>query len=321
MAIESININNIRTDESRFSLKDVLFTSGGYSYDESLNKLGILNLVVVQKYEDGRLHLIDGRKRLLYAEKNLVEMVDAVVLSEETPVTDIITLILCGKSEEIGSSAINRAQFICFAVSLGVPEEWVLKSLCAPFGLRPHSGTLSECGRICSLPKELKRFCHDKKFSLKQLINLSSYHGDLLSLLVEWNPLLHLTASTMDELASNLRGWMRSNNKNAADLIKDEEIMEIMGSSMDPRDRTSKLRRLFRVRQFPLLSEVNSRIEMTVSGLELPEEIDIKWDRTLENRNVAVSINIHDAGKLRRVLDSLKSKEVRDALEEILNEL
>ena len=90
---------------------------------------------------------------------------------------------------------------------------------------------------------------------------------------------------------------------------------------MDPRDKTDRLRRLIRIRQFPILSGVNARIERAVSDLKLPEEVGIKWDRTLENKNVGCSINIHDPGKWRNVLDALESKEVRDALEEILSEL
>ncbi len=322
MVNEKIDINNILTDKSRFSLKEVIFASGieTYSCAGSFDKLGILNPVIVQRDGDG-FHLVDGRKRIEYSKQNGMTPVDAIVLHENTPITDIIILILCDKRKDIGSSIMNRVQFIYFAVSLNVPKGWILESLCVPLGLKPHAETLRSCERINTMPKELRLFCHEKKFSLKQLINLVSYPDDLLGLLVEWNTLLQLTASTMDEIASNLRSWLRSKNKSVNDLMNDAEIREILGSSMDPRDKTGRLRQLIRIRQFPVLSEVNSRIEKTVSDLDLPREIGIKWDRMLENKNAALSININDPKKWQRVLDALKSKDVKEALEDILNEL
>ena len=319
----NIDINDILTDNSRFSLKETVFVSGieTYSCAGSFDEIGILSPVIVQKDKDGGLHLIDGNKRIAYAKQNGMLTIDAVVLPEETPVTDIITLILCEKREEIVLSIMNRVQFICFAVSLNAPEEWMIESLCVPLGLKPHTETLQSCERINTMPKELRSFCHDKKFSFKQLLNLASYTYDLLGLLVEWNSALQLTASTMDEIAANLKGWLRSHNKEVADLINDTEIRDIFESSMDPRDKTERLRQLIRTRQFPVLSEVHSRIEKAVSNMKLPKEIGIKWDRTLENKNAAFSININDPEKWQNVLEALKSKEVKDALKEILDEL
>jgi hypothetical protein len=318
--MEKIEINKILMDKSSFSLREVLFRSEEHLYNDSFDKLGILNPVVV--WRDGEsFHLVDGEKRIQYAKQNGMTTIDAVVLQEDTPVTDIITLILCDKREDIMSSIMNRVQFICFAISLKAAEEWMVESLCVPPGLKPHAETLRNCERINRMTEELRLFCHEKKFSFKQLINLSSYPDDLLGLLVEWNRFLHLTASTMDEIASNLRDWLRSKNKSVDDLKNDAEIMEILGSSMDTRDKTGSLRQLVRTRQFPVLSEVNSRIEKSVSDLKLPKEIGIKWDRTLENKNAALSININDPEKWQRLLDALNSKELKKALKDILDEL
>ncbi len=111
-------------------MKEVIFASGieTYSCAGSFDKLGILNPVIVQRDGDG-FHLVDGRKRIKYSKQNGMTLVDAIVLHENTPITDIIILILCDKRKDIGSSIMNRVQFICFAVSLNVPEEWILKTL------------------------------------------------------------------------------------------------------------------------------------------------------------------------------------------------
>ena len=320
MTTDNIDIKNILTDKSRYSLKDILFSSEEHSYNDSFEKLGIVNPIIVWR-EGESFHLVDGGKRIKFGKQKGMIVTDAVVLPENTLVTDIITLILCDKREDVGSSVMNRVQFICFAVSLNAPEEWMVESLCAPLGLKPHPNTLRACEEIIAMPKELRLFCHDKKFSLKQLINLASYPDDLLGFLVEWSSTLHLTASTMDEIASNLRGWLRSKNKSVDDLMNDAEIREILDSSMDPRDKTGRLRDIIHIRQFPVLSGVNSKIEKSVSNLKLPKEIGIKWDRTLENKKLGIFININDSRMLEEMVDIIGSEKVRAVLKEILDEL
>ena len=74
--MENIDIKKILTDKSRFSLKDILFKSEEHLYNDSFDKLGILNPVIVQRDEEGRLHLIDGIKRIQYAKQNGMTLVE-----------------------------------------------------------------------------------------------------------------------------------------------------------------------------------------------------------------------------------------------------
>jgi len=323
MSIQQVNINNILIDNSWFSLKKYLFESSeAQSFlVNSFDKSGILYPVVLYKDNKGLLHLIDGRKRLQYAQQNNIQKINATILPEATPIADIIILILCNLRNYIESSVINKVQFICFAKSLNIPESWLLETLCVPLGLKPDAEFLSVCKRIYNLPEKIRIFCHEKKYSLKQLINLTYHSDNLLEQLAEWKSILHLTASTLDEIAVNLRDYLKAENRNMEDFLKEPDLLEILDSSLSPRDKTDKLRQLLYLKRFPTLSNVNDKICDTIEKLNLPEQIIIKWDNTLENKNVDLNIHLNDPKKWNRLLDTLNSKKIKDALGSILNEL
>jgi len=323
MLIQEININDILIEESRFNLKDFLFgeTPDETRLRESFERVGILNPVILYKDKKALFHLIDGKKRIHFARQKQLRTIGATVLTESIPFTEVVNLILDIRRDEINESTINKIQFICFALSLNIEESWILKQLCIPLGFKPHGEFLKECERINNLPRELRFFCHEKRFSLKQILNLTYYPEELLLQLIEWKSLLHLTASILDEIASNLRDYLKFYNKSIKDFVSEPEVEKIIHSSLNPRDRTERLRRLIYSRRYPTLFEVNRNIEKKIKSLNLPDEIDIEWDRSLENKNIDVLIHLKEPAKWAEVLKRLNSPEMKKTIEEILKEL
>ena len=320
---ETINIKDILIDDSRFSLKDFLFEFAPEQtcHVTSFDAFGILDPVIVYRDDKRQFHLIDGRKRIQFAALNRENMIRATILPETTSVRDLITLILCNRRHEIEYSTINKIQFIYFACTLNAPEPWILQSLCIPFEFKPHRDIFRVFERIYNLPAQLKHFCHDKKYSLKQLLNLTFHPQDLLEALIKWTPDLQLTASILDEIASNLKDYLKRENKKIADFLSEPDVRELFDSSLAPREKTEKLRRLVHLKQFPILSEKNSKIQKTVDALKLPKGINVNWDRALENKIINLSVDVRDPSKWQVILDTLKSGEFKKAMEDILDEL
>lgn len=323
MSIRTIQINDILQDDSRFSLRDYLYEAAPdrTCHINSFDTLGILYPVILYEDNNAQLHLIDGMKRLQYAIQSEETRIRAMILPESTPITEIIVLILCNKRHLIASSAINKIQFVYFANSLTAPESWIFQSLCIPFEFKPHSDFFRECDRIYNMPKELKLFCHEKKFSFKQLLNLSYHSRELITRLIQWKSSLHLTASTLDEIASNLKAYLNREQKTIDDFLAEPDVQEIFDSSLSPREKTERLRRTIHMKQFPILSETNGRITKTIEDLHLPGEIRAGWDSTLENKNINLTISIRDPGQWQSLLKSLNSKPLKEAIKSILGEL
>jgi hypothetical protein len=323
MTVQSIDIKDILVEKSRFSCTDHLFEEKAEnpSLLRSFKNTGILNPVTVYQEGHNIFHLVDGRKRVRYAESNMLKNIDAVVLPGATPAEEIINLILCNKDDDIESSIINRVQFVRFALLSGAREAWVLDTICPSFGFKPGTTFLDDCERICSLPGEIRSFCHEKRYSLKQILNLAHYPGDILISLISWKQDLQLTASIMDEIASGLKDYLRSQDMTIEDFLSDPGLREIIDSALNARDRTERLRRFIFLKRFPVLSGVNARIREIVEALDLPEEITIDWDKTLENRRVTLDIKIKDPREWASVMERLGSQEIETAIKEILKEL
>lgn len=323
MSQEIIKVEDVLIDDSRFSMRGYLFepVTALSCHINSFDTLGILYPVIVYKDDKSQLHLVDGRKRVQFARERREKTIRATVLPESTPVTDIITLIFCNKRHEVESSVMNKIQFICFTTSLNASISWILQSLCIPFEFKPYGDFLNECEQVNNLPVELKQFCHEKKFSLKQLLNLTWYPVDILKQLVKWKSVLQLTASTMDEIATSLKDYLRLNNRSVSYFVREHDVLEILDSSLSPREKTERFRWLLYVKKFPTLSDVNERIEKTVRKLKLPREIQISWDKTLENKNVNISVDIKDQKQWPSLLNKIKSEEVKKAVKSILEKL
>jgi hypothetical protein len=95
----------------------------------------------------------------------------------------------------------------------------------------------------------------------------------------------------------------------------------LFDSSLSPRDKTDKLRQIIRIKRFPVLSETNARMMKTIEDLNLPKGIRVNWDCTLENKNVNLTLNIHNPDQWQNLLMSLQSEEVKEALKSVLDEL
>lgn len=323
MSVEMVDISDVLVNDSLFSLQDYIIESsvGPSCQISSFHSLGILYPVIVYRDSKKRLHLIDGVKRMQHANLTRQKTIPAMMLPETSSVTDIISLIICNKRNEIESSIINKVQAICFAISLNAPDSWIQDALCFSFDFKPHSEFLRECERINNLPKEIKQFCHDKKISLKQLINFTYYPRELLEALIGWKSVLQLTASTLDEIATNINDYLKRENRKIDDLLSETEVQEIFDSSLAPREKTEQFRQLLHLRKFPLLSASNSRIEKAVKSINMPKEVKINWDRTLENKKMDINISVNDPLKWSGILKALQTDELKDAIESILEEL
>ncbi len=323
MTVEMVDIKDVLVNDSLFYLQDYILESVAEPSCQisSFQSLGILYPVIVYRDSNKQLNLIDGVKRMQHAKLTQLKKISAMILPETSPVTDIISLLICNKRHEIGSSIINKVQAICFAISLNVPEAWILDTLCLSFDFKPHSEFLRECERINNLPGEIKQFCHDKKTSFKQLVNFTHYPRDLLKTLMGWKSMMQLTASTLDEIATHINDYLKRENMNIKDFLAEPDVQEIFESSLAPREKTDKFRRLLHLRKFPILSASNKRIEKAVKATNLQKELKIHWDRTLENKKIDITISISDPVKWSGILHNLQSDEIKVAIESILDEL
>ncbi|GBE01218.1 hypothetical protein BMS3Bbin06_01324 [bacterium BMS3Bbin06] len=323
MTIREVSIGDIVSEDNGFDIRKSVFIRDDYppNLKHAVRKLGIISPVTLFRNSEGILHLIDGRKRLEILREAGKAVVQARILPEDTPLEEVVNLIFLERRGDILSSVMNGAGFIHFATTVKIPDEWIFENLCMPLGFRPHRSFLQEVERIACLPGELRRFCHEKRYSLKQVLNLATYPSEILERIMAWKNEIQLSASTLDEIASNLKDYLRASGMSLDEFLAAAEIKEIFSSRMASRGRTEALRAFLRKKRFPTLTRVNGRIEETVAGLSLPEGVVIGWDRTLENRELRITVTIRRPEEWEELSGYLRSDVIKCAVHEILNEL
>ena len=122
-------------------------------------------------------------------------------------------------------------------------------------------------------------------------------------------------------MAANPKDYLKARYTGNENFLAEPDVSETMNSGLSPRDKTDRLRRLIYLKRYPVLSEVNAGIQKTVRDLNLPEDISIGWDRTLENKGIDFTIHMQGAEKWQRALDALNSEKLKKAIESIIDKL
>jgi hypothetical protein len=105
------------------------------------------------------------------------------------------------------------------------------------------------------------------------------------------------------------------------DFFEDPEIKEVINSDVSPRDKTEKLRKIIRLKRYPIPSETNTRIRKAVEEMGLPKGVSVTWDKTLENRNIDFVIHVQDPDKWEEMITSLNKSAIKQKIKIILEEL
>lgn len=323
MDITDVVTDQIEIKKSLF-IPHSIFTDEGCNaalLNRSLNTLGLITPLTLYEDSSGLLHLVDGKRRLQYARHQGINRIQAVILPKETPWEEILWLVFSNKREDIQRSVMNKVGFIGFAASLGVSESWIVNALCKPLELKPHRSFLKEAERINTLPIDLRYLCHQKRFSLKQILNLTYYPEDLLLQLIAWRDRLQLTASTLEEIASNVKDYLKGNDLSLYEFISEPSVQEILDAPLSPSIRTQRLRYFIHTRRYPTLSRMNKEIEERIGQLRLPPNFRIEWDRTLENKRIDIEIQLQSPDQWPPLREQLMTEDVGTVIRDILDTL
>ncbi len=318
-----LKVDSIVLEQSPFNYRPFLFLNDEEkdTIEQSFSFLGILMPLLVYADRNGQYHLIDGERRLCFARKKGLKEIKARILPPETPVEALLDYLLYQLRDEVQRSAMNGIGFIHFAVKTGISVDWIFQSLSRLPGFRPDRRFIGEVEKIMDLPLPFRRFCHEKRYSLKQVRNLAALPMEIIHLLMEWEDDLHLTASVLDEIGSGLRDCIRREKVDLEEFVKTSGFEDVITSGLSPREKTEEIRRILRERRYPVLSEANRRIEERFERINLPEGVSVRWDRTLENREVKVELSMRSADEWERISGLLRAEALKRAIEETLEEI
>ncbi len=322
MEIEYIPLDSLKIEDSRY-----LFTYLYHRDNASLKPLrdsimanGILQPLVIHTI-GGENHIIDGFRRARIATELGESKVPCTSIGEDTPIDDIVKIILIDHLRDITSTPVLSALFVDFVKGLGLERETIIKDILPLLGMDSHRALLKKIERVAGLPQGIISFCDEKRLSLRQCCRLTLYPESLLNAIIPLKDEIHLTTSILDEMLSDLNDLIRRDGMDIGEFFEGLKSRGIFDEGTSPRERTERLRNIIRERRYPVLTQTRARLQEIRSRIKLPERVAIRWDKSLERKEVEIIIKIRRKGELKDRLSKLLKDEVHDAIEEIVDNL
>ncbi len=287
---------------------------------DSVNNIGVQSPLLIRKSGD-ELHLVDGFKRAVVAKSLGIENIPCCFLPEDISLREVLEFLFIEQNELIISSLVTRARFVAFAQKQGLDSTILLQLFFPLLGLESHAAVLKKLKAIDTLPQKVLDFCDEKHFSMRQCSSLTRYPSDLLSQVFSWKDDLYLTASMAEEILANLKDYLRGTGISLAEFIDDKEVKNLFNASLNSQERTRRFRSLLKKRRFPILTDVNLKMDHIRKQISLPDNIKLSWDTTLEKKELRLALTIHEPEDWDNNLKVLKKVSLKQGITDMLKDL
>ena len=276
--------------------------------------------LLVKKIRNDLYTIIDGEESYFQAKKNNVENLPCLVIPEESSLTDTCIYYLSIKN--ISTFTVpEKVSLLYKFYERGLSKSLLTTKILPLLELGNHPQTLKHCFTFAILPQSIRQFCHSKQFSLKQCYRIASFSRELVMMVLNWYPTCHLTASLFLEFCSTLHDYLRAQSVTISTFEKSEPVQSILKGSYSPHERTRKLRHYIYECRHPRLIQSNKEIDILANSLNLPKSIDLKWDPTLEVKELIITLKVPHGNDLKNSLELISTPDVQTTIETIRQKL
>jgi hypothetical protein len=309
LKISCINITN------SFFLDCFLFDAKSLKQLElSIKKHGIQTPILLYKDAHKILHLADGFQRIKYASKDITYHICA-------DLEKVLDIILQNNKVKITNSLASKIYFIKKLQELKIPKKTIQAYFLPALSLDNHEVMLPKYLKISKLSLQVLQFCAEKQLSLKQCLHLLNLPQNLLLTILSWQAEINLTLSIILELVENINDYLRGQNSTLAQFLKTKAFSVIMSSDLSNHEKTAQLRVYVKQLRFPILTQTNAKLAKIKQRLNLPSNLNLTWDQTLENKAVNLQVKLISTDEVKDIVTYLTKQNTKIGINEILDEL
>lgn len=288
----TIAIVDISTTDYESSFPNHLATPPRESLLQSMHQIGILSPIWVTPTSTG-YKLLDGYQRLTHCPSTHI-------LASLIPASEFeqYTLMLEAHAEKLSRSVMQKVLFLLNWKSTTAS----LADHCAPLGLQHYNAMLVHSKKIAQLPKTIQTRCHQHALSFAVCLRLASYTQELLHTLETSVASIHVSSSNWLRIADQLHDLSKRHNTPASAILAEpdtQHIFKTQGASALIQHLSNQVQ--------PTVHTVNA--QLTQLSQTAPDGIQIQWDRSLENRQLALHCTLRDPHELNHLSQQLQKSE------------
>lgn len=282
----------------------------------SIEKVGLLQPVLLRIRPTGRYQIISGFKRVLACRELNLETVKAFV-SDPKNLEDlegfrynlwdnlsIRTFNLIEKSV-ILHKLLNQFQ---------LEKQRVINNYMPLLDLESNSKILEGYLYIYRLEEEIKSYLLTKEIPLKLVLKLSYFSPEDQKQLLSLALSLELNANIFREFIDVIEEVTKRDEIQVENLLDDSEIPDILTqSALSVSQKTEKVRKILKRKRYPQLLALEDQLQEKLKQLKLPREISLIPPPFFEGDRLKVMFQFRDKKELGEIL--VKLKELADKME------
>lgn len=274
---------------------------------ESLAEVGLLSLPRVRFRQSGRWQVITGWKRLAAAVRLGWEKIPALVLSPETPETQILLLYL---HDNAFSRVFNPLEQALLATRLA--KHWDRETLISKglplLGLPPAPVYLDRLLAVAGLEIAWQELVARERLALTVAARLADWDAAHRLAALPFLAGLPLSQSKQEELVAGVEILARREGLTPADIFLDQELQQsLKDTDLNPQERAEAVRRRLNEWVSPRLSAAHKAFSAALDrlGLRTHPRMRLKEPPAFEGPDFELFLKFKDSQELRELLQEL----------------
>jgi ParB family chromosome partitioning protein len=286
-------------------------------FEESLARFGILEPPWLRE-KGGRHIVVDGFKRLRWAEKNAEQGTVCRIFPEDCSDRELWTMRIEKRLFESGLDIAEKAQIISILLGLfqsGEVPEYFLSAL----GVANRPDFLRRWASLRAAGPQVLEILATGIICERAALELADWDAVSMNAVLRILLSLRCSASIQVEIVERIAEIAIRDGKGRCDVIESAPAGEILGSKeLNHRQKTQALRNLLAELRFPRLSSEQKRFRLDVQSLGLPPQFRIIPPPAFEGDTWKMELSFTGPDKLREILASVGSAAASGRLDAVL---
>ncbi len=273
---------------------------------KSIEKLGILNVPLVQRLADGRMIPVAGRRRLQCAAILGLDQVSVKALPSDMPVADGFTLAFWDNASHRVFDTAAAAVIVRRLLEL-FPKDIVARDFLPVLGIAPKGPRLERLRSIGGLEHSILEALFEGHIREKTAALLCEMASETRQELLALTEKLHLNANKSAEMISWLFDLSVLKSKPIPELLSEKEAESIItDGDMPLPERAERFRELVRSWKFPELAARENKFKEWTRQLSQPHRVSVRPTPAFEDPGCAIEIKAASADEAQRIVSILK---------------
>ncbi len=311
MTIRLIKPEKINLEDRRFRFT---FNPVEERFKYSVQVIGVLQPVIIT-YREGKPVLIDGWKRVEAARSCGLEQLLTLEIDNQATDAEVFFLAFFINYSRRPFSLAEKSLAVRKFHDFGLQPPDIIENVLPLLELPPEQKTVEIMLELSGLERWLE-VIHRKDWKLgtaELLVSFPPEERHWLLQLVE-----KLTHSQQKEMIENFYSLKRRTGKSLKELAGEEEIGTVIGRlTAGELEAAGALLSVLRKFNSPTVWRLNQAISDRIRQLELPPEISLDYDRTLEKTGLKICLEAGSTREFKEVLRCLSERLASQEWEEI----